>query len=200
VPGKPRRSPGEAKAFKRADGIWCADVVVGRHADGKQKTRRLYASTRDEVLARKAEVLAELAGSGTVAPAAAGRRTFGQLLTRWLETKKPGPGQSTATYRNYAKLVERVLVPTLGGLRVKDELGAEHLAALYRAYADRPRQALYLHQTAHAALAWATKQRPQLAAYNAADLVDPKPAYRPVGGRKSVRGFRPALRSLMLPR
>jgi integrase len=29
------------------------------------------------------------------------------------------------------------------------------------------------------ALAWATKQRPQLAAYNAADLVDPKPAYRP---------------------
>lgn len=179
MPGKLRRSPGEAKAFKRADGIWCADVVVGRHQNGKQKTRRLYATTRDEVLAMKAALLGELASSGAAAPAAAGRQTFGQLLTRWLETKKPTPGKSTATYRNYQKLVDRVLFPALGGFRVRDELGPEHLAALYRAYADKPRQALYLHQTAHAALAWATKQRPPVALYNAADLVDPKPSYRP---------------------
>jgi hypothetical protein len=102
VPGKPRRSPGEAKAFKRADGIWCADVVVGRRPDGKQKTRRLHAGTRDEVLAKKAALLGELASSGAAAPAAAGRQTLTERLFVWsgrASSAKPSTDAGASTGR-----------------------------------------------------------------------------------------------------
>lgn len=117
-----RRGRGEGSIFQRADGYWCANVSAGFGSNGKRRRRTLYGKTKAEVQKKLKDIGADTIGE-------AGTMTVGQLLTRWLESKKAtvAPG----SYVKYKYVVDRDIEPRLGGLRLSS-IALVHVEGLYR--------------------------------------------------------------------
>src|SRR6266540_895176 len=74
-----RRGQGEGTIYRRSDGLWVAQLVVGRRSDGKVDRRKVSAKTRNEVQ-RKLDDLRRQAASGTISEAAKERETIAGYL------------------------------------------------------------------------------------------------------------------------
>ena len=125
-----RRAPGEGCIYRRSDGRWEGSLQV----DGRRKT--VYGKTRQQVLAKLAELRKQAAASGALPDP--GRRTVDDLLTAWLEAVRPNVKPSTAEH--YELLADTYLRPGLGGIllaKLTPHRIQVHLAKLQ----DRPRVA-----------------------------------------------------------
>jgi integrase len=147
----PRRSPGEGSVFRRADGRWVGQVVVGHTTKGIRR-RTVYGRTKGEVL-RKLQKAQQEAGLGPVDRKA----TFGAVITEWLASRKPRLRSST--HENYTRILRghtgdlwRVPVARLTPAAIE-----RHLAALGEAKAGG-RVIQYWRQLAKAVLRYAVRR------------------------------------------
>src|SRR6516225_827087 len=125
-----RRGRGEGSVYQESDGRWTAVISFGYTPDGKRRRRKVRGATKQEVLKK----LRELQGKGPGEPC---KLTVAQFLTRWLEnTAREHIGENT--YERYARIVNRRIIPRLGGLRLAD-LTAFHIEDFY---ADMKRAAV----------------------------------------------------------
>ena len=123
-----RRGRGEGSIYQEADGRWTAVVSFGINpATGKRQRRKVRGETKQKVQER----LHELQGKGPGEPC---KLTVAQFLSGWLEnTAREHIGENT--YERYKRIVDRRLIPRLGGLRLAD-LTAFHVEDFY-AYMKR---------------------------------------------------------------
>jgi integrase len=126
-----RRGRGEGSVYQDTDGRWTGVVSFGINpATGKRRRRKVHGKTKQEAQ----EKLRELQGKGPGEPC---KLTVAQFLTRWLEnTAREHIGENT--YERYARIVNRRIIPRLGGLRLAD-LTAFHIEDFY---ADMKRAAV----------------------------------------------------------
>src|SRR5438874_13825287 len=104
-----KRGQNEGSIRKRADGRWEALLSLGI-VDGKPKRKSFYGKTRKEVAdklaaAQRARQLGD--------PIAIERQTVAQFLERWL-ADVVAPKGAPNTYKCYAHVVRKHLIPTLG--------------------------------------------------------------------------------------
>jgi integrase len=116
-----RRGKGEGSIFQRADGRWCASIVIGRNEDGKRIRRTVYGKVKREVQAR----LTAMQGQRQAGSLRDTRRqTVAECLNHWLACIeiKARPN----THAGYADAVKRHISPSIGGLQLA-ALSAEHV-------------------------------------------------------------------------
>lgn len=107
---------GEGSLFRRADGLWVAQLSLGPRTD--RRLLRRYASTRSE----GRELLEELRAAAGVASS---RTTVGEYLRSWLEMT----GSRTlkaSTLETYEIAVRRQLQPAIGSIELA-RLAPEHV-------------------------------------------------------------------------
>ncbi|HSH77958.1 MAG TPA: site-specific integrase [Herpetosiphonaceae bacterium] len=170
-----KRGQGEGTIRKRADGRWEAMLSLGI-VDGKPKRISFYGRTRKEVADKLVAAQRELQQGGMVVTE---RQTVAQFLTRWLD-EVIKPYKEPATYRTYAGLVRKHLIPALGHHQL-GRLAPQHVQAMLTAkstgdLAGKPctlqRLRDVLRNALNQALRWGLVTR------NVAALVDP-PHYQP---------------------
>jgi integrase len=167
-----RRGRGEGSIYEESDGRWTGVVSFGINpATGKRRRRKVHGKTKQEVQ----EKLRELQGKGPGEPC---RLTVGQFLLRWLEnTAREKIGENS--YEKYKRIVDRRILPKLGGLRLAD-LTAFHVEDFY---ADMKRESVGApsrHQ-AGMVLSTALKHAVRLhliAANPASEVARPRPEVR----------------------
>ena len=125
-----RRAPGEGCIYRRPDGRWEGSLQV----DGRRKT--VYGKTRQQVLAKLAELRKQAAASGALPDP--GRRTVNDLLTAWLEAVRPNLKLSTAEH--YELLADTYLRPALGDILLA-KLSPHRIQVHFARLQDRPRVA-----------------------------------------------------------
>ncbi len=170
-----KRGQGEGTIRKRADGRWEALLSLGI-VDGKPKRKSFYGKTRKEVADKLVAAQRELQQGGMVVTE---RQTVAQFLTRWLD-EVIKPSKEPATYRTYAGLARKHLIPALGHHQL-GRLAPQHVQAMLTAkstgdLAGKPctvqRLRDVLRNALNQALRWGLVTR------NVAELVDP-PHYQP---------------------
>ena len=114
-----RRGSGEGSIFERADGRWCAHLIVGP----ERQRRYLYGRTRQEA-ARK--LMARSRDDGPLP--APGRGTVGSYLIAWLEGQRSR--LRPRVWLRYEQLVHVHALPFLGRIPL-DRLAPQDLAALH---------------------------------------------------------------------
>lgn len=170
----PRKAAnGAGSVWQRPNGRWSGAVVL-LEADGARRRRTFYAATREEVEAKRAELLAKAERGVPITPS---RLTLQHYLDEWLSqvvVDRVRPNTFMA-YRHY---VERYLNPDLG----KKKLG-QLSAREVRLYLDSlkrngtgVRTIRYVHATLRAALEDAMRE--ELIEKNVAKLVRPPAASR----------------------
>lgn len=150
---------------------WYVVLYTGYDANGRRKAKWFSGyRTKREAQAALVEKLHELQSGTYVEPA---RESFGEYMRQWLADKRQQvrPG----TYRSYRWLVERRIIPQLGGVRLTD-LRPAHLQAAYRAWLESdpplsPRSVRFAHTLIHEALDRALKWG--MVARNVAEAVEP---------------------------
>jgi integrase len=167
-----KRGNGEGSITKRKDdGRWMARYTVHTAAGRKRKT--IYGKTRAEVAEKLAKAVMDRA-DGLVFDA--GTLRIFEYLERWLADSVRGTVRDT-TYENYAYLVRKYIVPSLGSVKLK-ALTPAHVQRFYREQLDSglaPRTVQYLHTLLRKALKQAVKWG--LIPRNVTDAVDaPRPA------------------------
>lgn len=169
-----RRGNGEGTIHRRADGRWCAAIDVG-WAGGKRVRKYIYAKTRRECAAKLAEVQQALTASKPLTPA---RLTLQQYLDIWLERTVPGAVRPS-TEASYRDIVQRHIVPVIGGIRL-DKLTPDDVRRFLREKAAEQsargrslstRTVQYIHAVLRRALEQA--RRDEVIHRNVAALVSP---------------------------
>ncbi|MCD8330463.1 MAG: site-specific integrase [Lachnospiraceae bacterium] len=114
---------------KRADGRWEARVVQGMPVSGKTNYKYLYGKTYQEAKQKKKEFQAKQRDLQGMIPMASvsdrGNALLRDVANEWLAVKKAVVRESTCAC--YAFLIERHLLPTLGGFPV-GEIDSPRLA------------------------------------------------------------------------
>jgi len=120
-----RRGRGEASIFQRSDGQWVGSISLGYHESGKRKRRTVYGATKGEVREKidqlKTDVKAGVLPDGSAI-------TIGQLLDRWLQTKKASLG--VRTFEERQAVIDNHLRPRIGGMKLS-KLNSLHIDGLY---------------------------------------------------------------------
>jgi DNA-binding CsgD family transcriptional regulator len=122
-----RRMAGEGSLFRRADGLWVAQLSQGPRTD--RKLLRRYAGTRAEAR----EKLEELRAAAGVADS---RTTVGSYLRSWLDMT----GSRTlkaSTLETYEIAIRRQLVPHVGSVELR-ALAPEHVERMIRDLGTTP--------------------------------------------------------------
>jgi integrase len=109
-----RRGRGEGAIFQRDDGQWAGSISLGYKADGKRRRKVVYGGTKAEVQKKLRRVQVK-ADAGRLRDA--DRRTVEEYLGAWLENTVRGT-VSTTTHDRYAMVVNKQIVPHLGGVRL----------------------------------------------------------------------------------
>ena len=132
--GRPRVAPAESTSsiYRASDGRWHAKVTTGRRPDGTPQRKHLSRSTKAELhrAVRDLEGLRD-----------AGHQEWTEddpLLSRWLEHWLGSILPMTVRWKTlstYTSLMNRHVLPTLGGLRLS-EVRAETLERHYRSLLD----------------------------------------------------------------
>jgi integrase len=146
-----RANPGDGHTRRRPNGLWEVALFVGYKPDGKKDVRSFYGKTRAEALKKRDAFKADATERGFVPPPDKATATVAEFFDYWLGLIKPAEPKGDSTYAGYEGSVRLHVLPNLGALRVR-ALTADHLNALYDKLADRPRAALYVHQTLSKAL------------------------------------------------
>jgi integrase len=108
-----RRGKGEGSIFRRADGRWCASIVIGRNEHGKRIRRTVYGKVKNEVQTR----LIEMQGQRQAGSLRDTRRqTVAEYLNHWLAViaVKARPN----THAGYVDVVKRRISPCIGGVQL----------------------------------------------------------------------------------
>jgi len=111
---KGRREPGSGSVFKRADGRWVAQVLLG-YEGGKARYKTSYARSEKDAVAKLNEAIAAVA-TGRHVPTQ--RVTVAQFVEEWLE-QTVKPHRAPKTYRSYRQLYEHHLKDSIGRLDLK---------------------------------------------------------------------------------
>lgn len=164
---------GEGSLFRRkSDGLWVAQISHGPR--GARTIIRRYSGDRDEAK----RLLAELRASvGVASP----RTTVGEYLRAWLATNEARLRPSTA--RTYRSMIERHLVPAIGGIRLT-ALAPDHIDQMLARLALAPTG--QRHVLALLARILGSAERRGLVARNVARLVDPPRVRQPERGALTV--------------
>ncbi len=164
-----RRLNGEGSLTRRKDGTWQGQYTSPTAGGGK-KRRYVYAKTKALCNQKLKAALKEVEAGVTQDPI-----TLGEYLRRWLEDSVKN-SVSVRTYERYEQNCRVHLVPTLGGVKLKD-LKPLPLQTLYREKLDEglsPRTVQYIHRTLYKALKQAVRW--SLLTRNVAECVEaPKP-------------------------
>ncbi len=107
-----KRAHGEGTVYRRRDGRWCAEVMLGYGPDGRRQRLRVYGQTRREALQRLAQARAR--AQGLAAPGL----TVAAYLHAWLEAVRPSLAPSTVL--SYERLLRLHVLPVLGKVRLAD--------------------------------------------------------------------------------
>lgn len=146
-----RRANGEDSIYQDAAGQWHGWVTLGRKPNGKPDRRHRRGTTRQEVVDKLGD-LKDRRAKGERLPA--GKRwTVEQWMTYWLDNIA-GAKVTEGTMSGYRPLVERHIIPGLGGHPLAD-LEPEHVEALYRRLARQgmaPATVLKVHRILSRAL------------------------------------------------
>ena len=117
-----KRGNHEGTLYRRDDGLWIGELMVGHRADGKRDVRKVSAKTQRECRARLDELKQKLSQN---ALPARGSSTVTNALDQWLEDcVSRGLRQSTLT--SYRDVVARHIRPALGHHKLPD-LRPEHV-------------------------------------------------------------------------
>lgn len=152
---KVRRSNGEGTVYRRANGLWAAQVYVNE-SDGRRVRRSISGRSRREVENKMTELRQRSDAGRVIAPA---DLTLGAYLDEWLAqivAVRVRPN-TLAAYRYNA---ERYLIPDLGGQRLA-ALSARGLRLYFeglRARGVGARTVKYVHTTLRAALEDAVRE------------------------------------------
>lgn len=119
-----KREPGSGSIFKRADGRWVAQVLLG-HENGKARYKTAYAGSEREAVAKLNATLADVS-TGRYVPTK--RLTLAEYFEEWLE-QTVRPHLAPKTYRSYRQLYEHHVKDSLGRLDLK-KLTAAHVQRL----------------------------------------------------------------------
>jgi len=159
-----KRGDGEGSIRQRSDGLWRAEILLGRKSDGSPDRRYVYAKTRREAQ-DKLDALRRRAGDGMLADADKERATLGAFLSRWIEAAKTSVRPST--YKRYADLVRLHLTPALGHIRLSalkpddvQRFYAEKLAQIdpkTKRLKYAPQTVFHMHRVLHRALEMGVK-------------------------------------------
>ncbi len=162
-----RKSNGEGTIFQRQDGRWQASLQV----DGRRRT--VYGRTRAECAAKLDALKRQAVANGAIPDP--GRRTLGDLLDAWLETK--APNVKPRTISDYRDICDSYIRPVMGKTSLT-KVTPDRIARLYAKWqrAGKPKTALKCHRVLSQALALAVRWG-WLAA-NPCDRVD-APRYQP---------------------
>jgi integrase len=117
-----RRGNNEGTIVKRQDGLWMAQVSIGRDTGGKLKRATFYGKTRNAVAEKLAEAQHALTRGVFVEPH---KLTLGEWLHTWLWDYKR-PSIRAITFDSYAMSLRRHLPPELGHIPLRD-LRPEHV-------------------------------------------------------------------------
>lgn len=177
---------GKKLACRKDHGSWSYVVDLGRGPDGKRRQEKVGGfRTADEAEAAMAAAIKAI-DEGTHAHD--GRKTVGEWLDEWIETKVAA-GLRPTTARSYRQNIRDHLKPHLGHLRLRD-LRPTHVSAMLRAVgrgrdgrrAPGAKTVRVAHGVLRSALTSALKA--QLVAFNAAANVElpatPRPKVRPL--------------------
>lgn len=111
-----RRTNGQGSIYRdKSTGRWVGAVVVGYHADGKPRRRKVVARTQTEVRRR----LDDLKAAVEISPTLDAEPTVGRFLEIWLAEVLPGT-VSAVTADQYADVVRLYLTPRLGRIRLRE--------------------------------------------------------------------------------
>lgn len=149
-----RRRAGDAKPFRRKDGLYQLDVQLGRGSRGHRVRRSLYGASADDVLAKRDQLLRRQAiGLGRIDE----RLTVATYLAAWADGLV---GVRPRTIESYRHTVNRHLIPSLGTIALL-ELRAADIRPAIRAIAERTgiRTAAYAITVLRLALGVAVRDR-----------------------------------------
>ena len=162
---------------RRGRSSWAIVIDIGRDANGKRRQKwHTVRGTKRDAERELARLLNELSTGTYVEPS---RIRLSDYLRRWLEDyarQKVSP----KTFERYAQLINRNIVPELGGRKLA-ELRPLHIQAFYSECLTQgrkdgrgglsPQTVLHLHRVLHRALEHAVRW--QLLARNPAAAVEP---------------------------
>jgi excisionase family DNA binding protein len=156
-------------------GFTVVDPVIGRRKR-RQKWITVHGTKRDAER-RLSDLLSEYNHGTFIAP---NKLTVGQWLLEWVEKAIKPPMRTARSYETYRSVIDRHLVPALGGIRVQalTSLDLERLYAEKATAGLAPATLEKIHNIMHGALAAAIRAR--LVTHNVAKLVVGKP-HAPAG-------------------
>lgn len=149
-----RRRAGDAKPFRRKDGLWQVDVQLGKGSRGHRVRRSLYGASADEVLDAREKLLRRHSlGLAKVDE----DLTVATYLTAWADGLV---GVRPRTIESYRHTVKRHLVPHLGTIPLL-ELRAGDIRRAVRTISDKTgiRTAAYAVTVLRLALGVAVRDR-----------------------------------------
>jgi len=120
------RAKGEGSICQRSDGRWQASIQL----DGQR--RIVYGRTRSEAVAKLDELRRQADAAGVLPQP--GRRTLGELLDAWMETK--GPLWKARTLADYQATADRYVRPAMGSVLL-NKITPERIARLLASYQRR---------------------------------------------------------------
>jgi integrase len=153
-----KRGNNEGSITKRRDGLWMAQITVGRDPEtGKPKRATFYGKTRQEVADKLTKALRERQQGTFVAPH---KLTLGEWLDTWLQHYKR-PRIRSSTLDSYEIIIRRHVSPVLGHIALRD-LRPDHLQRYYNEKAQQGLEAstiLLHHKIVSNALAQAEQNQ-----------------------------------------
>ncbi|MCX7884095.1 MAG: tyrosine-type recombinase/integrase [Caloramator sp.] len=121
-----KRGNNEGTIYRRPNGLWCAQITLGRDDNGKLKRMTFYGKTRQEVSEKVNKALTSYSAGVLVEPS---QITLGNWLNTWLFEYKKG-SLRPSTLQSYEYLIRYHISPSLGHYKLK-ELRPEHLQVMY---------------------------------------------------------------------
>lgn len=152
-----RRGHGEGSISRRADGLWRADVQLGRDpTTGKRRRQTFYAKTRREVADKlRAALTAQKEGRLP----SAGTATLGKYLQTWLRTREASGRIRPSTLLFYRQKIEHDIIPSLGTVRLDrlTRLDVDQLLSALRSRGLSARSVAHVRSILRGALAPAVR-------------------------------------------
>jgi integrase len=106
-------SRGRGTIYKRPDGRWAAQIIVGYNPEtGKAKRKTVYGNTKQEVANKLSEITHQLNTGTYLEPT---KTTLGEWLDKWLCEYKKGKLKA-GTYENYETIINVHIKPVLGNI------------------------------------------------------------------------------------
>jgi integrase len=162
-----KRVNNEGSIYKRADGRWCGQVLLGCNPNGTPRRKMVYGATQaaaKQALERIKQSIEDGVDIQTK------EQTIAAYLGDWLENTVR-PKNKQLTYRSYEWIVRIHLIPALGKLTLSKLTPQKHQAFLNQLSKAGLSPATVKHVNATLRAALSQAQRWQLVRFNGAKLV-----------------------------